>query len=45
VLEDRFSQREWRMPSIIEAWLSASETMTQSGIFEASVPSAAQLDT
>jgi hypothetical protein len=33
------------MPSIIEAWLSASENTAQLGSFEASVPSEAQLET
>ena len=39
------SHFEWRMPSIIEAWLPASENTITPGIFEQSVPSAAQLDT
>ena len=36
---------EWRMPSIIEAWLQASEKTRQPGIRAASVDSAAMLDT
>ena len=36
---------EWRMPSIIEAWLSASENTTQPGRRAASVDSAAMFDT
>ena len=35
----------WRMPSIIEAWLSASENTMQPGRRDASVDSAARLDT
>ena len=41
----RFSARLWRMPSIIDAWLPASESTTQFGSREARVPSEVQLDT
>ena len=44
-LQITFSAREWRMPSIIEAWLSESEKTIMPGIFAASVPRAAQLET
>ena len=39
------SALEWRMPSIMEAWLSASEKMIRPGILAPSVPSAAQFET
>ncbi len=39
------SQRAWRMPSIIDAWLSASDRITAFSSFEPSVPSAAQFET
>ena len=40
-----FSARLWRMPSIIEAWLPASDRTTQSGRRAAKVPRAAQFET
>ena len=42
-LKMRFSQPLWRMPSIIEAWLSASEKITQPGSSLPMVLSAASL--
>jgi hypothetical protein len=39
------SAREWRMPSIIEAWLSASDRITAFGKRLPSVDRAAQFDT
>ena len=40
-----FWAREWRMPSIMEAWLPASDKITQFSNRLPSVLSAAQLDT
>ena len=45
VAEDVARRAALRMPSIIEAWLPASDSTTQSGMHDASVPSAAQLET
>ena len=40
-----FSHPEWRIPSIIEAWLSASEKMTRPGTSCPSVCSVAEFET